>query len=164
MLNTRKKTTQNAIDNMLNAISLGVVTKSTQTKLIELEEELEKIDVAISKEESTSEQIISKESVLEFFNRILDVDTDTPETRLKLIRTFIRVIIVYDNEIVIVFNGPDDTRPRGNKLTKKELEEFTEKLKFDSGGNVFKDISAQVDTALPPLGLNLPHFFVPTKI
>ncbi|MBE5763016.1 MAG: recombinase family protein [Clostridiales bacterium] len=150
MLNTRKKTTQNAIDNMLNAISLGVVTKSTQTKLIELEEELEKIDVAISKEESASEQIISKASVLEFFNRILDVDTDTPETRLKLIRTFIRVIIVYDNEIVIVFNGPDDTKPRGNKLTKKELEEFTEKLKLDSGGNVFKDISAQVDTALPP--------------
>ncbi len=150
MLNTRKKTTQNAIDNMLNAISLGVVTKSTQTKLIELEEELEKIDVAISKEESTSEQIISKESVLEFFNRILDVDTDTPETRLKLIRTFIRVIIVYDDTILIVFNGPDDTRPRGNKLTKKELEEYTEKLKLNSGGNVFKDISAQVDTALPP--------------
>ena len=150
MLNSRKKTTQNAIDNMLNAISLGVVTKSTQAKLLELEQELETIDIAISKEETSADVIIAKEDVLEYLNQILEIDADTPEIRMRFIRTFIRVIIVYNDSILIVFNGPNDTRPRGDKPTKKELEEYTEKLVKNSQDNVLKDISAQEETNFPP--------------
>jgi len=105
-LKSQLKQTQNEIDNVMNAIKIGVVTKTTKSTLERLEEEQETLEIAIAKEQ-IERPIISKEQIKYWLDRFSKTDITDIEQKQRLIDVFVNAVYVYDDKMVIVFNYKD---------------------------------------------------------
>ncbi len=102
------KETETAIQNMLNAIQQGVLTKSTKERLEELERRQEELKVKIDCEKLAKPKI-SAEFMGFWLRRFRKLDVTKLEHRRMLIDTFINAIFLYDDKVVITFNYKDGT-------------------------------------------------------
>lgn len=100
---------ETAINNMLNAIQMGVVTTSTKQRLEELEQRKSEIELAIISEE-IEHPILTKEQIIFWINRFKDMDMGNENNRQCLIDTFVNSVYLYDDKIVITYNFKDGTR------------------------------------------------------
>ena len=91
------------IDNLLNAIVMGVCGESTQNKMKELEERKSQLEKQIA-EEAIARPIISKEQILFWLHMFKQYDTKKFEHRKKLIDVFVNAVFLYDDKMVIGFN------------------------------------------------------------
>jgi hypothetical protein len=94
---------------MLNAIQKGVVTSSTQKRLVELEESKDELEVRIIKEEM-KKPMLTREQILFWLYKFRNLNVDIREHRQRLIDTFINAVYLYDDKIVITFNYKDGSK------------------------------------------------------
>ncbi|MCH5210024.1 MAG: recombinase family protein [Oscillospiraceae bacterium] len=106
-----------SINNMLDAIQMGVVTSSTKQRLEELERRKSDIEVSIMNEE-IEHPALSKENIIFWISRFKYLDMDIEENRQYLVDTFVNSIYLYDDKLVITYNIKDGTRT----ITLEELE------------------------------------------
>ena len=106
-----------SINNMLDAIQMGVVTSSTKQRLEELERRKSDIEVSIMNEE-IEHPALSKENIIFWISRFKYLDMGIEENRQYLIDTFVNSIYLYDDKLVITYNIKDGTRT----ITLEELE------------------------------------------
>ena len=102
------KETDSAIQNMLNAIQQGILTKSTKERLEELERQQEELKVKIDCEKLAKPKI-SAEFMTFWLQRFRKLDISQPAHRKMLIDTFINAIFLYDDKLVITYNYKDGT-------------------------------------------------------
>jgi hypothetical protein len=100
---------ERGIENMLNAIQKGVVTSSTQKRLVELEESKEELEVRIIKKEM-KKPTLTREQILFWLYKFRGLDVNLKEHRQRLIDTFINAVYLYDDKIVITFNYKDGSK------------------------------------------------------
>lgn len=100
--------TEKAIDNMLNAIQQGIITKSTKKRLADLEKQKQNIEVAMAKEQIQN-PLLSKKQLHFLFDKIKQFDISKIEQRQKLIDIFVNCIIIYDDHIKFFFNYKNHT-------------------------------------------------------
>ncbi len=100
--------TNTAIQNLLNAIQQGILTKSTKNRLEELEAAKENLEVKIACEKLAKPKI-SVEFMLSWLHQFRKLDIQQKQHRQTLIDTFINAIYLYDDKIVITFNCKDGT-------------------------------------------------------
>ncbi|MDY2690092.1 MAG: hypothetical protein SOV41_00635, partial [Oscillospiraceae bacterium] len=101
--------TETSIQNMLNAIQAGILTRSTKARLEELENEKDELEVRIANEKLAKPKL-SSEFVTFWLHRFRKLDVTKKEHRQTLIDTFIKAIYLYDDKVVITFNYKDGSK------------------------------------------------------
>ncbi len=101
--------TNTAINNLLNAIQQGILTKSTKTRLEELEATKEELETRIDCEKLAKPKV-SREFMTFWLHRFRKLDVHQPSHKKMLIDTFINAIYLYDDKMLITFNYKDGTR------------------------------------------------------
>jgi len=109
LLTSELQNTQRAIENLLSAIQQGIITTSTKSRLVEMEEKTEELKTQITKEQAKSENRISKELIMEYLQTGIKI---SPQA---LIDWLIDKVILYDDKIEIYYlytekTDPDDCR------------------------------------------------------
>ena len=100
--------TDTAIQNLLNAIQQGILTKSTKGRLEELEATKEELETKIACEKLAKPKV-SAEFMTFWLQRFRKLDVRQKSHRKMLIDTFINAIFLYDDKMVITFNYKDGT-------------------------------------------------------
>jgi len=88
---------------MLNAIQQGILTKSTKSRLEELEAVKEALEVRIASEKLAKPKL-SAEFVAFWLRRFRKLDVRQQSHRKVLIDTYINAIYLFDDKAVIGFN------------------------------------------------------------
>ena len=124
--------TKKCIENMLNAIQQGILTKSTKSRLEELEAAQEELEIKIANEKLIKPKV-SKEFVTFWLHRFRDLDVRQQSHRKMLIDTFLNAIYLYDDKIVLTFNYKDGAKT----LTLSEINAVLAKKEKSSDLNCF---------------------------
>lgn len=101
--------TNNGIENLLNAIQQGILTKSTKGRLDELEAAKEDLEVRIASENLVRPKV-SAEFVTFWLHRFRKLDVRQQAHRKMLIDTFVNAIYLYDDKAVMTFNYKDGSK------------------------------------------------------
>ncbi len=103
------KETEAAIQNILNAIQRGILTKSTKSRLEELEAAKEDLEIKIANEK-ISKPRISEEFMTFWLHRFRKLDVSQKSHRKMLIDTFVNAIYLYDDKTLLTFNFKEGTK------------------------------------------------------
>ena len=101
--------TNTGINNLLNAIQQGILTKSTKQRLDELEATRDDLETRIALEKLAKPRV-SEEYVRFFLDRFRNLDTTKLEHRKMLIEVFLNAVYVFNDKIVISCNYKDGTK------------------------------------------------------
>ena len=110
--------TERGIENMLNAIQMGVLTASTKERLEELENRRDELENRLACEKLAKPKV-SAEFMTFWLHRFRKLDVRQQSHRKMLIDTFINAIFLYDDKMVITFNYKEGTKT----ITFAELQE-----------------------------------------
>lgn len=108
---------EKGIDNILNAIQMGIFTASTKDRLAALENEKATFEASIAREQAEN-PVLTREQIRFFLERYRHTDATDPVERQRLIDCFINAVYLYEDKIVLVFNYKDGTKT----ISLKELE------------------------------------------
>ncbi len=97
------------INNLLNAIQQGILTKSTKSRLEELENTRDELETRIACEKLAKPKI-SAEFMTFWLHRFRKLDVTQKSHRKMLIDTFINAIFLYDDKMLLTFNFKDGTK------------------------------------------------------
>lgn len=95
-----KRQTENAINNIMDAIEQGGQSATAMKRMRELEEKLTDIEKRLTIEKSQTAFRLSKEQIIDYYKSALKKEP------LQLINYFIREIQLYDDEMIIIYNTP----------------------------------------------------------
>ena len=108
---------EKAIDNMLNAIQMGVLTASTKERLEKLEMQREELKLSILQAQMARPRY-TKEQVVSWISRFKYGNVDDPQYQKQIIDTFINSIYVFDDKLVFTYNFKGGTET----ITLKDVE------------------------------------------
>ncbi len=116
-LEAQLKEVQKSLDNVMKAIEMGVITRSTKSRLEELEAEEERIKHSILEEE-VKRPTLTKEHILFILERFSNLDVSITKNRERLIDGLVKSILLYDDKLIITFTFKDDPLavPTGEEL------------------------------------------------
>lgn len=116
-LEAQLKEVRKSIDNVMKAIEMGVITRSTKARLEELESEEERISTSILAEQA-KQGVLTKEQILFTMERFRNLDITVTQNRERLIDSFVKSILLYDDKLIITFTFKDDpiAVPTGDEL------------------------------------------------
>ena len=134
---------QRGIDNLLNAIQQGILTKSTKTRLEELEATKEDLEIKIANEKIAKPRI-SPEFVTFWIHKFRKLDVRQQSHRKMLIDAFVNAIYLYDDKMVITFDYKDGTRTIA-------LEDVKEAVQKNTGSDL--DCLAAPKTGISSVGI-----------
>lgn len=150
---------QRGIDNLLNAMQQGILTKSTKTRLEELEATKEDLEIKIANEKIAKPRI-SPEFVTFWLHKFRKLDVRQQSHRKMLIDAFVNAIYLYDDKMVITFNYKDGTRTIALDDVKKAVKKNTgsDLDCFAARGDSAVEFGLAVRTAPPVLyQIDLPY-------
>jgi site-specific DNA recombinase len=110
-----KKQMEITLNNILLAVEQGVVNKTTNNRMKELEQQIEDLDRQILVEQSKTTKKISEEDIRKFYTEMLKQEP------LMIIDNLIKQIRLYNDKAQITFNTPTLQSPdnKGSFLTFK---------------------------------------------
>jgi len=109
LLERQLQEADSAIENMLNAIQQGILTRSTKTRLEELEASRDNLEAQIALEKMAKPRI-TEEQVRYFLKRFRKLDVAKLEHRKILIDIFLSAIYIYNDHMDIAFNYKEGTK------------------------------------------------------
>ena len=113
--------TKTAIDNLLNAIQQGLLTRSTKERLDALEAAQEELENKIACEKLAKPRI-TEEQLRFFLEKFRKMDVANQAQRKMLIDTFVNAIFLYDDKVVLTYNFHEGTET----ISFEELQKVTE--------------------------------------
>ena len=117
-LEAQLKETHKAIDNLMKAIESGIITRTTKSRLEELEKEEERILQCIDTEKA-KQPMLSKEMILFTLEKFRNLDLSVGKNRERLVDGFVKCIILEDDRIIITTTFRDEPV---TIITKEEIE------------------------------------------
>ena len=109
VLKQNLKEVDNGINNILDAIQMGIVTSSTKQRLEELEQRKSDLEMALMTEEA-EHPILPKEEIRYWISKFKDGDVNDMRYKQKLIDTFVNSVYLYDDKLIITYNFRDGAR------------------------------------------------------
>ena len=134
MLIKQRDAAVKASNNIVRAIEQGIITEMTKTRLQELEAEICRLDLEISKEKNKTYDYLSPDKIEKYLRSMLAGDSKNMRVRKLLVNTFIREILLYDDKVIITYNFTE--KPEKTDATIKGLTE-TEKQSANSPRTAF---------------------------
>lgn len=95
---------EKAIDGILSALEKGVVTKSTQNRLLKLEQEKEEIETQLQLEKAKQQQPMVVEDVKRFISYFARKKYETDEEKNDFFNNFINRVVLFDDKVIILYN------------------------------------------------------------
>lgn len=95
-----KKKAEHSLKNILSAIEQGIINKTTNKRMQELEQQIEDLDRKILIERSKTKVLISEEEIRKFYKSALEKEP------LALINYVIKEIKLFNDKVEITFNTP----------------------------------------------------------
>ena len=133
------KDTQKKIDNFVHAIEQGIFNEHTQQRMAELDLLKSDLECQII-QEKLARPMFSKENIIAFLKHFQDGNVDDSDFRRELFDTFVNAIFLFDDKIVLTYNG------RKGAVTLKLAE-----VKEAAGlGESFPDRCSDSSTFSPP--------------
>lgn len=108
MLRAQLADNKRSINNVMRAIEMGIITDTTKERLIELEKEQARLNIAIKNEESAIVQI-SREDLIAGLSAFKDGDIDDKDYLSALFDTFLISVHVFDDKLKITFSFTNDS-------------------------------------------------------
>ncbi|MGN1136798.1 MAG: recombinase family protein [Oscillospiraceae bacterium] len=105
-LKKQLKQNKKEIDNVMNAVKAGLITKSTKAALEALEQEQEKLEIAIAQEQ-IARPVLSREQIEFWIMQFAKTDFRSTEQKQRLIDIFVNSITLWDDKLVVIFNFRD---------------------------------------------------------
>ena len=103
VLQKQLKEVEVSIENMLNAIQQGILTKSTKQRLDELEKQKEELELSIAQEQIKRPRL-TKEEILVWIKKFRHGDIDDVKYQKRIIDSFVNSVYLYDDKIVLNCN------------------------------------------------------------
>ncbi len=142
-LENRQKENEKAIANMLAAIEAGIITPSTKSRLVELEDERSRIAKGIARE-LISEPVLNREQIVFFLERLRKGNPTDEEYRITLVDMFLNSVFLYDDgKLVLMLNYSGET----SKITLKMVDSAA--VNGAEGCSSFAPPTPTVNTAEP---------------
>lgn len=114
-------------NNIIKAIEQGIITSATKNRLNELETLITQYDFDIQQEKAKTESFLTVEQVKEYLHEFVNADTTDLNVRKLIINTFVRDVILYNDNIVITYNFKDIAGvPQVTKEYVKDIEQQIE--------------------------------------
>ena len=104
------KDKENSIKAIMNAIEKGIVTKTTQSRLLELEHEKDEIQDKLAVEKSRQIKPLQVDEVKAFLNMYAKKQYNEDEEKKEFFNKFINRVILYDNRLIILYNTSPDSQ------------------------------------------------------
>ena len=116
-LEAQLREVQSSIGNIMKAIEKGVVTRSTKSRLEELEAEEEKITLNIKLEEAKKPRI-TKDFILFTLHKFRNLDLRFEKNKEHLIDGLVKAIFVYDDyiKLILTFDDKPINIPTSNEI------------------------------------------------
>ena len=103
--------TRRKIDNINNAIADGFASSTTAVKLRELESVAEELRVSVESLRYSESQLITRDRVLFFLDKLAGMDRKDPARQKQIINTFVNSVTLYpDGSLRIVINTIEGVR------------------------------------------------------
>lgn len=96
-----------AIDNILKAIEMGIITRSTKERLEELEAEEERLKANIEAEEYSSPKL-TKEQIVFTLTKFRTLDMRVTKNRERLVDALVKSILIYNDRVVFYLTYKDE--------------------------------------------------------
>ena len=100
---------EQGIKNLVDAIQQGLFSKSTKSRLDELEAEKEKLELAIVREE-ISHPFLTREKIRFWLLKFRMLDLSLLDHKKRLVDSFVNSVHVFDDRLVITFNYKDGSK------------------------------------------------------
>ena len=100
---------EKGIENMLNAIQMGIITPSTKQRLAALEDQKSQLEQQILMEQIKN-PVLSREQIQFFIEQYKKTNVNDEVQRQRLIDCFVNAVFVYDDKIVLTFNYKDGAK------------------------------------------------------
>ena len=108
---------EKGIENVLNAIQMGILTVSTKERLEQLEQQRETLKASILQAQIARPQY-SKEQIVQWISRFKYGNINDKAYQREIIDVFVNSVYVYDDKLVLTYNFKDGTQT----ITLKEIE------------------------------------------
>ena len=122
------------MNNLISAIEQGIVSKTTNKRLQELETHLEELERQIIVEKSKEEIKVSEKEIRQFYESSLKLEP------LMLINYLIKEIVVYEDTIHIIYKSPLAISPDESQ----GFSFYQEKANISARNQFFSDISIDI--------------------
>lgn len=109
------------INNIVSAISQGVLSAALTTKLQELEENKAALESEMRREQFIQTIHLTSGDVAKFIDQFAKGDKNNPTYRKKLVDIFVNSVYVYDDRMVITYNYSDKTDKEARKPAMAEI-------------------------------------------
>ena len=103
------KEVDESIENILSAIQQGIFTKSTKSRLEELEKRKEQLEIDLA-DEKMSKSYVTEEYVRAWLYKFRTYTPTKIEHKRALIDTFVHAVYLFDDKMLIVFNCKGEKR------------------------------------------------------
>ena len=98
---------ERAINNMLSALEQGVVTNSTQSRLLSLEKRKDELLHNIAIQNAMQREPMTINEITNYLTSFKGLDYSLENNRKRLIHLFIRKVILHNNKCQVYFNYTD---------------------------------------------------------
>ena len=98
---------QKGLNNLVNAVEMGIITESTKERLMALEQRKEELNICIAQAE-IKRPALTEEMVRFWLNKFRSQDVDSIEFKVRLINTFVNSVYLHNDYAIIVYNFCDD--------------------------------------------------------
>lgn len=109
ILEKTKRQTETMLENIINAIQMGIMNKTTNKRMQELEDKIAEIEKQIAIEKCKENTKITKEDIKNYYQRALK------EEPMTLINYLIKEIKLYNDKVEITFNSPIIKSPENHQ-------------------------------------------------
>ena len=110
--------TEKGIENLINAVQMGIFSESTRQRLNDLEETKRKLQESIVQEELGS-PVFTLEEIRAFLMSYRKLDFNSLKGKRTLVDRFLNSVVVYDDHILISINYKDKSK----RVDFKEIDE-----------------------------------------
>lgn len=139
-MEAKLRETEKAITNIIAAIEQGIITPSTKSRLMELEDDKASLEAEIENEK-LEKPMISKEQLVTAMKAMRSGDVTSEKFQSRIIDTFISAIYLYDDRLVITYNFSGEN----NKVSLENVNSKLENL------NELNDLECSpLDSSAPP--------------
>lgn len=124
----------------------GLITKN---RLNELEALITQYDFDIQQEKAKTESFLTVEQVIEYLQEFVNADTTDLNVRKLIINTFVRDVILYNDNIVITYNFKDIAGVP--QVTKEYVKDIEQQIESADPSAVSFIKSSNISLAMTPI-------------
>lgn len=112
---------EKAIGNIMSAIEQGIITPTTKSRLMELEDDKVTLEAQIEREQ-LERPMIPKETLVEIMKGFKGGDYTDPDFQSRIIDLFISAVYLYEDKVVITYNFNRDGKRATLDFINKQIE------------------------------------------